>query len=486
MLPTRLLSASPLTLRWVLPLLLILHGGFTPPPPQPARLRGEALLDMRDLGLRKDHPTVFTFQLQRGDSLFAHCPSCLDLELLDKGRMRATLTSADGSDIIKLGSSHLRRGFQVHLDGTYKLQIEGQSNFLNLDTLRVFRYPQVFPPDSGGTLLDLQHLYIGDEDGRDRGNPKFAFPLLAEDSLRLQLRAASANADIFANLIVELRPEGQSAGATYTPDASGKLNVGISDDRRFELVFSLQKKNFWDLSRDFFDLKIERSTARDRAPAQTSGGQTGGGTSPEPEAPNPAEDLATVIAALLPQPVPGLEGLGGNEIRANVAGQAEYTRPNCDCQPLDLSEADVMVYWLGTGPGAKEEYNQIQSYWAQRSRDGELFLLGMYARSILIDQQPRDRLFQRPDGPADLFLEQIELAIVDEAGRTAFEAGNSVTSDWGPSVRAGQLHRFQPAVYPGNWYVCFRNHNRWTPVEVTFMYELYNKQDPQAGAPLTP
>ncbi|RMG66599.1 MAG: hypothetical protein D6722_14685 [Bacteroidetes bacterium] len=458
----------------------MLVGGFQPPqrPPQGQ----DVLVDVRDLSLRKDHPSIFTFQLKRGDSLFAHCPPCLDLELLERNRMEATLSSADGSDIIRLGSSHLRRGFQVRLDGTYKLELATRSNFLNLDTLRILRSPRVFPPDSGTTVLDVLHVYIGDEDGKDRGNPKYAFSLLAEDSLTIQMRAGSDKADIFANFLVEVRPEGQSAGATYSPDGSGTLRIGIAEARRFELAFTLQKKNFWDLSKDFFDIKIVRSTAHDRAPAQPERvGPGGTNTGPEPEPPSEEEDLAAVIAALLPQPVPGLQGLGGNEIRVNVAGREEYTRSNCDCQPLDLEAADAMVYWMGTGPGAKEEYYQIQSFWAQRSREGELFLLGMYARSILIDQQPNDRLFRRPDGPADLFQESIEMAIVDAAGREVFERGGTVASDWGQSVRAGQYHNFQPAVYPGEWYVCFRNHNRWTPVDVTFMYELYNKQAPQAA-----
>ncbi|GAB4411182.1 MAG: hypothetical protein OHK0039_16130 [Bacteroidia bacterium] len=429
---------------------------------------------MRDLGLRKDHPSRFNIEVERGDSLFLHCPACETLKYLQKNRLRMTLTSPDGSETITLTEANLRQGIRTRYEGVYVLEVQMggglTSTYLPIDELGWFRGPKRQHRDSTLRHLDLQHLYVGDEGGNNKGNPRFVLSVHAGDSL--YLNAASDNPETMQSLRVEVKPEGQEQGAMLTFEEGAK-GILFQDTRNYEIRFSIERKNLWDLSNDYFSLSARRVPEAVYKPRPGSSSQVvepGGEEKPTQE-----EALAELLQQLIPQPTPGLVWVNGQFVEHDLPAELQIKRSNCRCIPLDAGEAAVMVFWLGVGAPAEAEFKELETYHARRAAGGETDLLGMYARSVLVEGQPNGRLFTRPDAP-DIFAENIEFLITDEAGSEAFLEGRTPAQVFYPAGKVPQAYGHLPANTGTLYYACMRNPNRLTPVHFTFKYQLFDQE----------
>ena len=459
-------------------------GGFRTPEWNPQQtIQGvDTLVSVQDLGVRKNFATTIVFQLQEGDSIDIDCEGCN--YLLDNRRLEMKFLSFDPSDNRDIGSAELTQGFEVALSGEYKLSLSTNRRFSSINQLTVSVRPAK-EKSSAQALLALNNVYIGNEvGGKNQSTPKFELFLQKDDSLQFLFTGVAES--VPEVLTVEVEREEFSGKTPYEigPDGSLSLSKMPDSGKRFFTLraekqrLSLSLKDIFDPKKDFYNLEAYR------IPKEELVLKTGTDTDTDEEGKEDATEsqedvLAALVESLLPQPTPGLNPLPGQKIRQEVPATMQLTSSSRVSIPMPIeASADVLVYWLGTGPGAEKEFRKIEKEQRDRRATSTVGLpselLGMYAHSILIRDQENPHLFYSSRADS-VFREYVEFFIVDEAGKEAFEQGQMPRPKIGSSETKSHFHGFQRNVKAEPLFLCLINHNKYSSVDVTFLYSLYNQ-----------
>lgn len=447
---------------------------FRPAPPQFGG-GDETLLRVKDLGLRKTQPTIFTLDLLPDDYLLFDCEDCGIL--VERGRITMQLNSPDGAEIIPLTEYLLREGVRVRGQGAYKLLIETKKNFDRISTLVLSVESEKRRLDSERspeTVLDIQQVYIGEERGKNRTHPRFEYNLQTADTLHVQVGGVGESSP--EALAISYGVVGQLAGAPITLGQAGTFTIPISQAGTFFVEFSADNRRFYDFTKDFYNLSIRRIPEAEEEYVSFGGG--GAGTTPEGAEEEKEDPMAALLKELiemqLEEPKEGLQPL--NRISPpnfSVAPKANLAGSNCTCGQIPLPKADIMVYWLGVSAKGKQAIKQIERAHLDQDRLSP-GLFPSYAKSILIDKNPKSYLFNAANLDVT-FYEDVEWAIVPRQGKEAFEAGQTPTSALKIGGRVKTDFGYILGVPEGEYYLCFRNDNPRSSVQVAIDFQLFNQ-----------
>lgn len=454
--------------------LLWLLLAFRPVPPQ-IEEGITNLLNVQDIGLRRNQPTIFSFAVQQDDMLIFDCEDCEIL--LDKDRISMQLSSPDGAEIIPLNQGMIRNGVSVRGSGLYRLQIETKARFkflrikdLQLTLESSFGSPD---PEEARTVLDLERVYIGEEQGRNRTHPRFVYDLLPADTLHVQV--AGLDESVPDALEISFGIVGQLSAAPVSLSSSGGFTIPISQRGTFFVEFSASNRRFYDLKKDFYNLTIRR------VPKTKEEFVDFGGGAPLPTEEEEKEDpMAALLAQLVEmqkeEPKAGLQPL--NRISPpifSVAPIADLSNSNCTCGQIPLPAADIMVYWLGVNEKGHQAFRKIEQAHLDQDRLSP-GLFHSYAKSVLLNGTPNNYLFNATNLDVT-FYEDVEWAIVTEQGKDEFESGKTPrpTNVLKYGGRINSAYGYILSVQEGNYFLCFRNDNPRSAVQVAIDFQLFNQ-----------
>ncbi len=481
----------------------------------------ETILDVKNVAIDFFNPAKFYFYREREEGYFkAGDAITFNIKVMEISAKNARKLLGGGKyEHLKIIMINLNTGAEEiiyaadfgkpykfggnNAPGNYSMEITGTKKLTPLHITVVRTLGEPMSDEDLAATYDMVHvetMYIG---LFPDSQPKFNLNLNEKDQIGISSTSA-------LNIKFKLF----QTGKVYPLPMGGPIVMPEAGIKTLEFVVEIEKTknglfNFKKSDKRYIDLIIKRVPYIE--PPENASGAAGGGTGEgdgtadgtDPNDPfggedplealkNAAEDkTGALIAKHMENMAEFMKSMAEKKIvtkpkyingkneEAVVSSKLDLNGSKRLCLKLDLQAANYWTYWVGVSQKAEENYAAEQKDIIARSREGVQSLLEHYALSIIDNVNTKSNYpsFSVIDTKLSNSGEFVEYAIVNEINKQKFKKGEKYSS-YRPGWRSqNAVTDYGNSAFPDdNLYACFCNHNKMSPVDVFFKYELYEKE----------